>query len=66
MSAYIHNPIVAGVITGLLSAAATDFQAFKSWHNFDDARKYSWGVALWRWFQGAIVGGVSAAGLGLM
>lgn len=63
LTTYLHNPIVAGVITGIVSAAATDLHAFKSWHSFNDARSYDWGVAAFRWFQGAILGGLSALGL---
>jgi hypothetical protein len=42
-----------------------DFQAFRSWKSFQDVASYSWGTALFRWVQGAIVGFVTAAGLGL-
>lgn len=63
MQEFFTHPLVAGAITGWVSAAAVDFAAFKSWQSFDDARKYSWSVAAWRWFQGAVVGLVAAAGL---
>ncbi len=60
---HVSNPILLGVITGTLSAAAVDFQAFRSWKSFADARQYSWGLAAFRWFQGAVIGGFSALGL---
>ena len=64
---WLSHPIVQGTVTGLLSAAAVDFAAFKSWKNVQEALTYNWTVAVWRWFQGAAVGAISAAGLqGLM
>ena len=60
----MQNPIVRGAITGALSAAAVDFQAFRSWKSVEQAASYDWGTAAWRWFQGAVVGAVTAAGLG--
>jgi hypothetical protein len=65
LSAIFHNRLTQGAIAGFLSAAATDFQAFRSWKSFQDAASYSWGTAMFRWVQGAIVGFVTAAGLGL-
>jgi hypothetical protein len=65
LSAFLHNHLTQGAISGLLSAAAVDFQAFRSWKSFQDAASYSWGTAAFRWVQGAIVGFVTAAGLGL-
>lgn len=61
----IHNPIIAGAISGLLSAAAVDFAAFRKWQSFADAASYSWSVAAWRWLQGAVIGAVSGAGLSI-
>ena len=63
--ALIVHPIAKGAMTGMLAAAAVDFQAFRSWKSFDDVHAYQWTVALWRWAQGAIVGAVAGAGLGL-
>lgn len=65
MQEWMQNPIVKGAITGAVSAAAVDFAAFRAWKSVHDAMAYSWGLALWRWFQGAVVGAVTAAGLGL-
>ena len=53
-----------GALAGALASARTDFDAFRTWHSFKDAEDYSWGIAAWRWLQGAIIGGVTAAGLG--
>lgn len=66
MALFLHNPIVAGAISGLLAAAVVDFHAFKSWHSFQDARAYDWGVALFRWFQGTVIGALGALGLGAL
>lgn len=67
---FVAHPMVkaalAGAVSGALAAARTDFQAFQSWKSVNDATTYSWGVAAWRWFQGAVVGAVSGAGLAPM
>jgi hypothetical protein len=63
MSDLLTNKFVAGALAGLLSAAAVDFQAFRSWKSFNDAVTYDWTIALWRWFQGAAVGALAAAGI---
>lgn len=59
----LHNPLVQGALTGLVSAAGVDFAAFRSWKSFDDAHNYDWKLAIWRWFQGAVLGVLSGAGL---
>jgi len=61
---WLSHPIVRGALTGLLGAAVSDFAAFRSWKSFHEAAGYSWGTALWRWFQGAVVGGVGGSALG--
>ena len=58
------STILKGAIGGALSAAAVDFAAFRSWKSFNDVHTYAWGLALFRWVQGAIIGAVTAAGLG--
>lgn len=63
---FLHNPIVQGAINGVVAAAVVDFAAFRSWKSFQDAASYSWSTAAFRWFQGAVVGAISAAGLGLV
>jgi hypothetical protein len=62
-SAALSNRIVAGAVSGALSAAAADYGAFRSWKSVQEALAYSWGVAIWRWFQGAVIGAVGALGL---
>ena len=52
-----------GALSGLVAAASVDFSAFKAWKSFNDAKQYDWQTALWRWAQGAIVGGIAAAGI---
>ena len=65
-SAFLHSHIVQGAVSGLLAAAAVDFQAFRNWKSFNDAASYGWGVAAFRWFQGVVIGAVSAAGLTIL
>jgi len=47
----------------LLAAAAVDFAAFRAWKSFNDVATYDWSTASFRWFQGAVVGFLSAAGM---
>lgn len=66
--AFSHNSIVHGAVTGALGAAAVDFHAFQTWKNMSDLKTYDWGVAAFRWLQGAVIGAVTAgaaAGLGI-
>jgi hypothetical protein len=60
----LRSRAIQGALTGALSAAGIDFQAFRAWKSFDEARHYSWGLAAWRWFQGAVVGAITGAGYG--
>lgn len=55
------NKLLTAAIAGAVAAAATDIAAFRSWKSFDDAVRYDWGLAAWRWFQGAIVGVLTVA-----
>ncbi len=64
LSDLLQNPIVKGAISGTLAAASVDINAFRQWKSFDDAAAYDWKKAAFRWVQGAIVGALSAAGLG--
>ncbi len=64
LSDLLQNPIVKGAISGTLAAASVDINAFRQWKSFDDAAAYDWKKAIFRWVQGAIVGALSAAGLG--
>lgn len=61
--AFFHSPVTQGALTGATAAAAVDIHAFQQWKSFDDAIKYSWGTAFFRWSQGAIVGAVTSFGL---
>ena len=64
IAAALNSPLTKGALSGVLTAAAVDYQAFRSWKSFQDFKSYSWGTAVFRWFQGALVGLVTAAGLG--
>jgi hypothetical protein len=60
---FIAHPLVAGTLSGFTAAALVDYQAFRSWKSAEEARSYGWGVAAWRWFQGAVGGFVAALGI---
>lgn len=64
LAAVLHSPIAHAALAGALTAAAVDFQAFRTWHTFHDFVSYNWGTALFRWFQGAVIGAATAAGVG--
>lgn len=66
LTEFMHLPIVAGAVSGILGAAAADFAAFRSWKNVHDAASYDWQTAAWRWFQGAVIGAAGGAGLGAL
>lgn len=59
----IPPSVQAGAISGLLTAGAVDFQAFRNFKCWHDAAAYNWGTALFRWAQGAIMGAVTGAGI---
>lgn len=61
-----HSPAAKGALAGFLASSYTDFLAFRSWKSFDDAKQYQWGLAIWRWIQGTVIGALSAAGYGLV
>lgn len=64
-AAIFHHPLVQGAIrgavTGAGAAAVVDFNNFRSWKSWHDAATYDWGVATFRWFQGAFAGAVLGA-----
>jgi len=64
MTKFVAHPIVQGAIAGLLTAAAVDIQAFRAWTSYEEARRYNYKLAIFRWAQGAFLGAVTAAGIG--
>jgi hypothetical protein len=60
----LHSRAVHGALVGWISTAAVDYQAFRTWKSVQDALKYDWSIALWRWLQGAVLGAVSNSGIG--
>jgi hypothetical protein len=56
----LHSAFATGAVSGLLSAAAVDFSAFRAWKSFKEAATYDWGIAAWRWAQGFVAGGLAA------
>lgn len=70
MSAWIlAHPIFAkvlhGAVSGALAAALVDYHAFMTWKSVQDAMKYDWGTAAFRWLQGAIMGAAVGGGFGV-
>lgn len=63
LQSVLHNSVVRGALVGALGAAYVDIAAFRKWQSFHDAAEYGWGLASWRWFQGAVLGALSAVGL---
>lgn len=59
----LTHKLAAGALSGLVAALATDVAAFRSWRKWDDAKSYNWGIASFRWFQGALLGALAAFGL---
>lgn len=53
---WLQNPLVRGMLTGVLSAAAVDFAAFRSWKSWHEAATYGWATASFRWAVGALIG----------
>jgi hypothetical protein len=66
MNEFLSNPVVLGALSGIVVAAQIDYAAFRSWKSVEEAMKYDWKVAAWRWFQGAVGGAIVAAGIGLV
>lgn len=64
LTTILHSAWAHGALTGALSAAAVDYHAFTTWHSFKDVEGYSWGIATFRWFQGAVIGTVAGLGIG--
>lgn len=64
MGDLLQHPLARGAVTGIVTAAAVDISAFRSWKSFDDVARYDWKVAAFRWVQGAILGALVAAGFG--
>lgn len=58
----LHTPAGIGAIGGVLSAARVDYAAFRSWDEWTDVVSYSWRLASWRWFQGALIGALGVLG----
>lgn len=55
---FVHH-LLLGAVSGLVPAVKSDYEVFTTWRDFHQAATYDWGVASWRWFQGAIMGAVS-------
>lgn len=63
LHAFLKTPMGVGILGGILTAARVDYAAFKAWRSWHDFQTYSWGVATFRWVQGAIIGALTSTGL---
>ena len=63
---WLQNGIVRGAIAGAVAAASVDIAAARAWKSFSDVHSYQWGLAAFRWAQGAVFGALTAAGLGVL
>ena len=59
-----HNQLVRGAASGIVTAAIVDIGAFRGWKTWHDAATYDYKLASWRWFQGAVLGALTALGWG--
>ena len=64
MQELLANRLFQAALAGVLAAAAVDLQAFRSFKSLSEFASYSWSTAIFRWGQGAIVGALTALGLG--
>lgn len=64
MTEFLQHPAVHGALVGALTAAKVDLSAFRAWRSVHDFAVYDWRTATFRWVQGAILGALTAAGLG--
>lgn len=64
VQAFLQQPLVQTVITGILAGIAGDIAAFRAWKSWNDAATYSWSTFSFRIVQGAGVGLLAGLGLG--
>jgi hypothetical protein len=60
---WLQLAVVRGALAGLGGALLIDYAEFRKWKSVNEALGYDWGVAAWRWLQGAVGGAL--AGLGI-
>ena len=63
MGDLLHQPVVRAALEGALVAAAIDYAAFRSWKSWQEAARYDWRTASFRWVQGAVYGAMTGLGL---
>lgn len=64
MEAWQIFAVMRAALLGVLVAAEADFAAFKAWQSYEEARRYDWRLAAWRWAKGAVLGVAAHYGLG--
>lgn len=57
------NKLALGALSGFGGALLIDYAEFRKWKSVQEFISYNWGVAAFRWVQGAVGGVVAAAGL---
>jgi hypothetical protein len=62
----LHSPVARAAFSGAIAAAVVDIHAFLTWKKFQDVEAYDWGVAVFRWVQGAVAGALTGLGMGAM
>jgi hypothetical protein len=66
LTSMLANRWVHAAVAGAVAAALIDFNAFRAWKTWQDALTYNWATALFRWFQVALTGLVTAAGFSVV
>jgi hypothetical protein len=65
MIMFLQSPLVHGVVSGVGAAVLVDLVAFLTWKSWDAARTFDYRLAVLRYLQGAVGGGLVAAGIKL-
>jgi hypothetical protein len=53
--------IALGAVAGFVTAALVDYQAFRAFKSVEEFASYNWGLAAFRWAQGAVSGAIAVA-----
>lgn len=56
-----YKAILAAAFGGFLTAFTQDLAEFNRWQSIDDAIKFNWKVAIFKYVKGAILGAIAGA-----